>query len=180
MKHMDVYGVTCRYYSQIYAYCLSNMRNVEQAEDVVQEVFLTLQLKYEQVELEQARSWLYSTARLKMFEAVRARIRAGRHMPPEEIAQIADPTQSPELWEETLTQEEIDEAKARILRELTPQEQALFTEIYVRKRRHKEVAKSFSVTENALNVRLFRLRAHIHMLAKTALMCLILMVVKWR
>lgn len=60
------------YYNDIYHLCLSRLKKEENAADVTQEVFLLFQEKYEGLEDEYIKAWLYKVANNKIKEQFRA------------------------------------------------------------------------------------------------------------
>ena len=63
---------------------------------------------------------------------------------------------------------------------LTPEERDLFEQIYEKHVNRKEVAKQLNITENALNVRIHRLKNHIKSLTNAVMMVMIFILVKCR
>ena len=59
------------YYNDIYHLCLSRLKKEENAADVTQEVFLLFQEKYEGLEDEYIKAWLYKVANNKIKEQFR-------------------------------------------------------------------------------------------------------------
>ena len=62
--------------------------------------------------------------------------------------------------------EEILDKRAEILGALSGREYALYRDFYVEEKKVSEIAKALGISENALKVRLHRLRAKIHLLAE--------------
>ena len=70
---MDIYKeIVMKYRSELIKFCISHMnRGVEAAEDVVQEVFLTLYQKKEINFEDNIRSWLYETTKILIKKYIR-------------------------------------------------------------------------------------------------------------
>jgi DNA-directed RNA polymerase specialized sigma24 family protein len=91
-----------------------------------------------------------------------------------------DPLLTYEIVEEHISENDVCALKARILQMLTPEERDLFEQIYEKHVKRKEVAKQLNITENALNVRIHRLKNHIKSLTNAVLMVMIFILVKCR
>ena len=135
-------------------------------EDVVQDVFMTLQEKQGELTPDNLRAWLYSVAQKKLLEEKRDEIRRSRLVRYDD-EEAEDPTPLLELAEEPVS--DVDTLRRRLMQSLTPEEQALFAAIYEQQHTRKETARQLGVSENALNVRVYRLKKRIRTLAKTIL-----------
>lgn len=129
--------------------------------DITQEVFLLFQQKGDFLAKENIRSWLLSVADIKIKEEFRFR---KKHSYIEYIEDI--PPDSEELLTELneiiiTADSEIEASKAGILSKLSPEEQILFKMIYQEKLKYNEVAKLMNLSEKAVNLRAFRMRAKI-------------------
>ena len=169
-----------QYYSEIYRFCFSRMINKNDVEDVVQNVFVVLQEKGDDLTSENLRAWLFSVAQRKLLEERRDEIRRSRFVSYDVEVIAKDPLLTYEIVEEHISENDVCALKARILQMLTPEERDLFEQIYEKHVNRKEVAKKLSITENALNVRVHRLRNHIKSLTKTVTMLLIFVYIKCR
>ena len=156
------------------------MLNKQNVEDVVQNVFLTLQSKSAELEPDHLRAWLYSVAQKKLLEQKREEIRTSRLINYEADLTVNDPALLYEISEEGISDAEIDRVKRKIMNALTPEERQLFEAIYEKRIKRRELSQQMGITENALNVRAYRLRNHIRKLAETAFLWIVFVIVKCR
>ena len=160
-----------QYYNEIYRYCFSRLINKDRVEDVVQNVFLLMQEKSEELMPEHLRAWLYSVAQKKILEEKRDEVRRSRFIAYDMDMIAKDPTFICDIIEEENTFDgDVEAIKTRIIQMLTPQEQRLFEAIYENHIERKEAAEQFGITENALNVRIYRLKNRIKSLVQIAMM----------
>lgn len=171
-------SVIRQYYGDIYRFCFSRLINKDNVEDVVQNVFVVLQEKSNELTPENLRSWLFNVAEKKLLEERREEVRRSRFVDYDVELIAKDPLLTYEIVEESISESEVDAIKERILQTLTPQERSLFEAIYEKRMKRKDVAKELEITENALNVRVFRLRNHILSLVHTVMTVIILIIVK--
>lgn len=169
-----------QYYSEIYRFCFSRMINKNDVEDVVQNVFVVLQEKSDDLTAENLRAWLFSVAQRKLLEERRDEIRRSRFVSYDVEVIAKDPVLTYEIVEEQISENDVCALKTRILQMLTPEERDLFEQIYEKHVNRKEVAKQLNITENALNVRVHRLKNHIKSLTNAVLMVMIFILVKCR
>ncbi len=161
------------YYREIFRFCLSKLQSREDAQDVTQDVFLTFCSKAPQLDAQDARRWLYATALNKIRNLTQKQKRRVQTQLPD-----ADEYPNNGNWQYEITKTDwiddarIEEKKEDILRQLTDKERALFREIYDERRKHAEIAEVCGVSEQALNMRVYRLRRKIIRLIETAFMLL--------
>ena len=161
------------YYREIFRFCLSKLQSREDAQDVTQDVFLTFCSKAPQLDAQDARRWLYATALNKIRNLTQKKKRRVQ-------TQLSDADEYPNNgnWQYEITETDwiddarMEEKKEDILRQLTDKERALFREIYDERRKHAEIAEVCGVSEQALNMRVYRLRRKIIRLIETAFMLL--------
>ena len=161
-----------QYYKEIYRYCFSRLINKDSVEDVVQNVFLVMQEKSEELMPEHLRAWLYSVAQKKILEERRDEVRRSRFIAYDMDMIAKDSTFICDIIEEenTFDDGDVEAMKTRIIQMLTPEEQRLFEAIYEKHIKRREAAEQFGITENALNVRIYRLKNHIISLAQIVMM----------
>lgn len=169
-----------QYYSEIYRFCFSRMINKNDVEDVVQNVFVVLQEKSDDMTSENLRAWLFSVAQRKLLEERRDEIRRSRFVSYDVEVIAKDPVLTYEIVEEQISENDVCALKTRILQMLTPEERDLFEQIYEKHVNRKEVAKQLNITENALNVRVHRLKNRIKSLTNGVMMVMIFILVKCR
>lgn len=180
INQKEIESAVQQYYDDIYRFCFSRMINKNDIEDVVQNVFVVLQEKSDDLTSENLRAWLFSVAQRKLLEEQREEIRRSRFVTYDVELIAKDPLLTYEIVEEHISENDVCALKARILQMLTPEERDLFEQIYEKHVNRKEVAKKLSITENALNVRVHRLKNHIKSLTNAVLMVMIFILVKCR
>ena len=170
-------SVVRAYYREIFRFCLAKLVSREDAQDVTQDVFLTYCSKAPKLDTQDVRRWLYATAQNKILNETQKQKRRAQTLIPD-----ADEYPNDGNWEYEITETDwiadkrIEEMKAQILEHLTSEERALFCEIYDKRRKHAELAQEQGVSEQALNMRVFRLRRKIIRLIETAFCLLLCMV----
>lgn len=169
-----------QYYRELFWFCYARMLNKQDVEDVVQSVFALLQEKSGELSPEHIRAWLYSVAQKKLLEEQRDAIRRSRFVSYDTEVIAKDPLLIHEIVEESIAESEVDALKARILQKLTPQERELFEAIYEKHINRKELAEQYRITENALNVRVHRLKNRIKALTKALMTVMLFVFVKCR
>lgn len=156
------------YYRDVYRYCFSYMKNVENSQDVTQETFEFLIEKASTLEDKNIKAWLYSVAQIK--------IKIHNSKP---INISFDENDSCLLYNEEefytiedaisryiYNDERIQQEKQKILDSLTDKERTLYEDAYVKKKKYKDIAKRNGVSDRTINVQTFRLRNKIKAIVK--------------
>lgn len=160
------------YYRDVYRYCFSYVQNVEDSQDITQETFAFLIEKANELEDKNIKAWLYSVALIKIKQNYNNKDTRIQHL-------SFDDSESGFLFsendvytiEDTISNyiynsERIEEEKNKILESLSPKERNLYDEVYVKKRKHKEVAEDNGVSDVTIGVQAFRLRNKIKTIIK--------------
>lgn len=160
------------YYRDVYRYCFSYLQNVEDSQDITQETFAFLIERATTLEDKNIKAWLYSVALIKIKQNQNNKTTKVQHI-------SFDDRESRLLFEEediytiedTISQylyssERISEEKQKILDSLTQKEQELYNEVYVKKRKYREIAQDKGVSDKTINVQTFRLRNKIKAIIK--------------
>lgn len=151
------------YYNDIYHLCLSRLKKEENAADVTQEVFLFFQEKYEGLEDEYIKAWLYKVADNKIKEQFRAIAKREKELIYGTV--FGSHTSTDILYEmeedNKVTPEELEEKKKSIFSSLSEKELELFEMVYTKHMEYKELAKAFDISEHAVRARVYRLRLKI-------------------
>lgn len=168
------------YYDDIYHLCLSRLENEEDAADVTQEVFLFFQEHYDELNDEFIRAWLYTVANYKIKEQFRAIAKREKELIFGTVFGSHESTDIVyEMEEENkITPEEIEEKKESILSSLSEKELELFEKVYIKHMKYAELAKSMNITENAVTIRVCRLKLKIKERASFIFMALLLLFMK--
>ena len=151
------------YYNDIYHLCLSRLKKEENAADVTQEVFLLFQEKYEGLEDEYIKAWLYKVANNKIKEQFRAIAKREKELIYGTVFNSQTSTDILYEMEEDnkVTPEELEEKKKSILSSLNEKELELFEMVYTKHMEYEELAKAFNISEHAVRTRVYRLRLKI-------------------
>lgn len=171
--------IVIKYYDDIYRFCLAKLRNDADAQDVVQDTFLALQINSERLDDADILAWLFSVANRKIKKKYQEyeNIRDIAYFDDEAVAESEIfAVDIDEL--KTLTDTDIERAKKKLFEKLSPCERVLFEMIYVEKMAYSDIASKLNLSEEATRVRAFRLRAGIKKLAKNAFLTGIFIMVK--
>lgn len=68
------------YWEKVYAICYNNIREVEPAKEMVQDIFKSLWERREHLELENVNNYLVRSAKLKTFEYIRNKVSQQKHI----------------------------------------------------------------------------------------------------
>lgn len=169
------------YYNDIYHLCLSRLKKEENAADVTQEVFLLFQEKYEGLEDEYIKAWLYKVADNKIKEQFRAIAKREKELIYGTV--FGSQTSTDILYEmeedNKVTPEELEEKKNGILSSLSEKELELFEMFYTKHLEYKELAKVLNVSEGAVRTRVYRLNLKVKEKAAFIFMALLLLFMKF-
>lgn len=169
------------YYDCIYQLCHSRLKREEDAFDVTQEVFLLFQEKYNELEDDYIKAWLYKVADNKIKEQFRAIAKRERELI---YGTVFDVQKSTDILYETqednkITPEELEERKEGILDSLTEKELELFEMVYTKHMEYKELAKALNVSEGAVRTRVYRLNLKIKEKAAFVFMAILLVFMRF-
>ena len=169
------------YYNDIYHLCLSRLKREEDASDVTQEVFLFFQEKYNELEDEYIKAWLYAVANNKIKEQFRAIAKREKELIFGTV--FGSQTSTDILYEmeedNKITPEELEEKKKSILSSLNEKELELFEMVYIKHIEYKELAKTFNISEHAMRTRVYRLRLKIKEKSTFIFMAILLIFMKF-
>lgn len=169
------------YYNDIYHLCLSRLKKEENAADVTQEVFLFFQEKYNELEDEYIKAWLYSVANNKIKEQFRVIAKREKELIYGTV--FGSQTSTDIIYEmeedNKVTSEELEGKKNSILSSLSEKELELFEMVYTKHMEYKELAKAFNVSEHAVRTRVYRLRLKIKEKATFIFMAILLLFMKF-
>lgn len=169
------------YYNDIYHLCLSRLKKEENAADVTQEVFLFFQEKYNELDDEYIKAWLYKVANNKIKEQFRAIAKREKELIYGTV--FGSQTSTDILYEmeedNKITPEELEEKKKGILSSLNEKELELFEMAYTKHMEYKELAKALDISEHAVRGRVYRLRLKIKEKASFIFMAIILLFMKF-
>lgn len=169
------------YYDDIYHLCLSRLKDEEYADDVTQDVFLFFQEKYNELEDDYIKAWLYKVADNKIKEEFRAIAKREKELIYATV--FGSQTSTDILYEmeedNNITPEEIEEKKKGILDSLTEKELELFEMVYTKHMEYEELAKAFNISEHAVRARVYRLKLKIKERAAFIFMAILLLFMRF-
>lgn len=157
-------SIVTEQYDSLLNFCSANLRNEQDAADVVQETLLFFLEKAETLNDINIKSWLISVANFKIKEQHhRDRIKTRFISYDENFEPSIEIDYD---CEEYVDDEKIEEYKMRVLAKLSPKERELFIQVYEKKRKYAEVAKFFDISQNAVSTRTYRLRKKINQMVE--------------
>ena len=169
------------YYNDIYHLCLSRLKKEENAADVTQEVFLFFQEKYNELDDDYIKAWLYKVADNKIKEQFRTIAKREKELIYGTV--FGSQTSTDILYEmeeeNKATPEELEEKKKNILSSLSEKELELFEMVYTKHMEYKELAKALNVSEHAVRTRVYRLRLKIKEKAAFIFMAILLLFMRF-
>lgn len=129
--------------------------------DLTQEVFLALNHYYSTVDYDKVRQWLYNTAHNIVADYYKMKKRESVLSFDECESKYVDDVI--EIMDESygVSDEMIDEYKAKILDNLSDAEMELYDSVYIQKTAYFELARKYAVSETALRKRISRLHMKI-------------------
>lgn len=171
------------YYKDVYRYCFSFVKNVDDSQDITQDTFKYLIEKSSELQDKNIKAWLYSVALIKIKQYSN-----NKSAKPSKIS--FDDQDSRMLFDENdiytiedaisqymYDSERIEEEKQKVLNMLTEKERELYEEAYVKKKKYSEIAQDKGVSTIAINVQTYRLRNKIKAIVKSIVdFCLMIFV----
>ena len=173
--------IAALYYDDVYHLCLSRLKREEDAADVTQEVFLFFQEKYDELEDDYIKAWLYKVANNKIKEQFRAIAKKEKELIFGTVLGTCTSTDILYEMEEDnkVTPEELEEKKKSIISSLTEKEIELFEMVYTKHMEYEELAKAFDISEHAVRARVYRLRLKIKEKAAFIFMAILLLFMRF-
>ncbi len=172
--------IAALYYDDVYQLCLSRLKKEDEAADVTQDVFLFFQEKYDELEDNFIKAWLYAVADNKIKEEFRRIAKREKELIYGTVFGTRTSTDILYEMEEDnkITPEELEEKKEGILAKLSERELELFEMVYTKHMEYEELAKKLGTTEHAVRSRVYRLRLKIEKSASFLFMALLLLFMK--
>lgn len=149
-------GLYDRYRQIVYASAVESLGDVDSAESVVQDTFLTLWRKLPEIgaPIADLRSWLLVTADNFSRNAAR---RAGRRRETVDLARYEQIPADPD----TLSTHDLLRRIGDEVRAMTPTDVALFRELVVEGRPYDDVARALGLSLGAVKMRMRRIRSRL-------------------
>jgi RNA polymerase sigma-70 factor (ECF subfamily) len=150
------------YYAAICKYCVLRMPNhISYAEDIANEAFALLCKKWDSLEKNDIRAWLYRATDNLMKEFFRKQAKEAKKL---EYIENMDDYADELIYEldfENISDDEIEIYKESILNGLSEKEKNLFEMNFVQRLPHKEIDRELLISEETLKKRLYRLKQKI-------------------
>lgn len=168
------------HYNDVYRYCFSRVHNVHDAKDITQEVFKLFLEKAPKLEDKNLKAWLYDVALIKIKESCKEQKSTSKIVSLDDddnlhsIEVRTAYTLDEEVLFSNLDDEDIYYEKEKILSQLTAEEKELYNEIFINKKKYKDVASEKGMTTKAINVRAFRLKQKLKEFIKSSTTLLIM------
>ena len=162
------------FYDTVWSYALFLAdRDRTASEEITQNVFLCLIEKWEKISKENIGGWLFGVTRMKYREYVRAVLKDKKNLTfPVDTEEdgLSDPLDNVPVFDDYFTPDDgaIEEAKERILGELTGEERTLFDRRFKEKMSYEDISRELGVSENSVRMKLFRLRKKVSARAEKA------------
>lgn len=171
--------IALKHYKSVYHYCFVKLQDQHTAEDITQDVFLLFQQKSPELSEDKIGNWLISVAGKKVMDEFRAnkkrpKVEAYEDIPDLEAERLLNEVE----YAVQITDDEISKARNRIFSLLTPEEAALLKAVYEEHRKYSEIAESENISENALRIRISRLKAKVKAMAEVAFLALLILLSK--
>ena len=171
--------IALKHYKSVYHYCFVKLRNQHTAEDITQDVFLLLQQKSPELSEDKIGNWLISVASKKIMDE----LRANKKRPKDEVHEDIPDLEAERLLDEVeysvpITEDEISRARNKIFSLLTPEEAALLKAVYEEHVKYSEIAENENISENALRIRISRLKIKIKAMAEVSFLALMILLSK--
>lgn len=166
------------YYKNIYAFCLTQLEDADDAHDAVQSVFTLMIERADKLEDNHMKAWLFEVAARSVRNILRQRKRRAKFISFEEsyddIILLED--SSFDFERDSVSEKEILAEKEIILAELSDKERELYQLIYNDKLKQKEISQVLGISLKAVSVRSYRLREKIKKLAQAAFSALLMLI----
>ncbi len=164
---IDIDEISSIYYQKIFSFCLRRVNDTDIAYDITQNVFISLVSNYRNVDKNCILKWLYNAARNQIAEYYRTKSRENKFRV--DIDSIEDPLSASYDFTEEFSDKDIIKYKNQVLSELSEQEGELYNDVFIKKLSYPDLSRKYSVSENALRTRVFRLRRKIEIIVKSIL-----------
>ena len=161
--------VSEEYYMSIYKYCYIHLKSASSnSYDVTNEIFALLCEKWDSLENENIRAWLYRTADniIKKFRRENGKIRK-KLLYIEDLDQIAFNDLTYEQDFDKMSDDDIEKYKSDIMNELSGRDKELYKMVFKDKLPYSEICGRLHITRDTLIKRVYRFRQKIKKAAYT-------------
>lgn len=167
--------ITQKYYLTVYKYCLRRTKNMHDALDITQNVFMILLEKYDNEEILDVERWLMAVAKKRVDRYFRDMYKTRSVLIDNELEENIQ-TASYNPFDD-YTEEELEQMIVDINSSLDEQEQKLYEAAFVKKVDYTEIAAQLNISPPALRKRISRLKKKIKDMIQLILNCLCLLLI---
>ena len=147
-RHLDFSQRLERHHARLFSYVFSMVRNLDDAQDVLQETCLTLWEKYDDYDPQTPFcAWAFTVARFKVLSHVDRKRRRSRQFNPQVLAELA-------AIQASILPEESDarrDALRRCIEKLSQQQRSLLWKCYETTRSVKQTAEQLGRTPHSVH-----------------------------
>lgn len=161
------------YYKDVYRYCFSFVKNVDDSQDIAQDTFKLLIEKSFELQDKNIKAWLYSVALIKIKQHNTNQSANNQYISfDDKDSWLLYDEDEMYTIEDIISQhiydaERIQDEKQKILNSLSESERELYEEAYVKKKKYKDIAREKGVSDKTINVQTFRLRNKVRAIVKS-------------
>ena len=159
----ELENVSEQYYMLIYKYCYKKLNSNESySSDVTNEVFVLLCEKWDKLQKEHIKAWLYRTADNLFNEFFRKNKKRLKELI--YIDDLDDLTINNLIYEqnfENISDDDIDIYRDEIMHGLSESEKELFNMVFTEKIQYNEICGQLDISRESLKKRLYRLKQKI-------------------
>lgn len=134
--------------NKLYGYAMRFLRNTEDAEDILQDVFEKLWLNRKKVEVEKAKSWMFTTAHNAMLNLINRKSRV----------QLPGDENLPESSKKDVNKFESNQVVDRAVNILPPIQKSIILLRDLEGYTYEEIGEMLSLSSSQVKVYLFRAR----------------------
>jgi RNA polymerase sigma-70 factor (ECF subfamily) len=134
--------------NKLYGYAMRFLRNTEDAEDILQDVFEKLWLNRKKVEVEKAKSWMFTTAHNAMLNLINKKSRV----------QLPGDENLPESSKKDVNKFESNQVVDRAVNILPPIQKSIILLRDLEGYTYEEIGQMLSLSSSQVKVYLFRAR----------------------
>lgn len=140
------------YWEKVYAVCYNNIREVEPAREMVQDIFKSLWERREELEMEKVSNYLIRSAKFKTFEYIRNKVNREKHI----CLKLQDCSNSTNCTEERVLFNSLKEKVTSLVDNLPCQCKLVFRMSRDEGLSNKQIASSLLITERAVEYHISR------------------------
>jgi len=148
LRRQEYNSVIQQHSDKLYCYALNFLRNEEDAQDIVQDVFEKLWIHRRNIDFEKAKSWMFTCAHNAMLNLIRKKQRL----------QLIGEGKLPEIAPKSINIFESKEVVERAVNILPPIQKSIILLRDLEGYSYEEIGKILAITDSQVKVYLFRAR----------------------